>query len=348
MTCLTYLDVQSAYLDQLRLTLCEPEYVNAPRGQRSRERLGVSFRVADPVQRHVALPSRRTNIVFNFAEALWYLSGRQDLAFIEFYAPTMARYSRDGVNLHGTAYGPRIFSYGPGRVNQWESVLETLAADPDSKRAAIAIFQPHELMLLDNIDVACTLALQFFVREGALHAHAYMRANDAYRGAVSDIFSFTFLQEMMATQLGLRTGWYAHSAGSFHVYDTDVRRAQIVVASPVEVSAGVEGGFPRMPPGDNWPHVHEVLRWEERLRKLADTLTIDRLLATPLPDYWRQVLVLLQLHRDVRMGEAPQFALWDYLLPLYRQLMENRWPEHFAGPGTPSTSSRLALREETA
>jgi thymidylate synthase len=348
MTCLTYLDVQSAYLDQLRLTLREPEYVNAPRGQRSRERLGVSFRVADPVQRHVPLPSRRTNIVFNFAEALWYLSGRRDLAFIQYYAPTIARYSPDGVNLAGTAYGPRIFSYGPGRVNQWESVLETLVADPDSKRAAIAIFQPQELTLPDNIDVACTLALQFFIREGALHAHAYMRANDAYRGVVSDIFSFTFLQEMMATQLGLRTGSYTHSVGSFHVYDTDARRAHVVVAGPVTASAGAPSGFPHMPPGDNWPHVREVLRWEERLRKLADTLTIDRLLAAPLPDYWRQVLVLLQLHRDVRLGEPCQLALWDHLLPLYRQLMENRWPDHFAGPGYSSTSTRSALREETA
>jgi len=328
----TYPDVQAAYLDQLRLTLEKPEYVNAPRGQRSRERLGVCFRINDPVQRHVPLPSRRTNIVFCFAEALWYLSGRRDLAFIQYYAPSIGRYSKDGVNLDGTAYGPRIFAYGPAQLNQWETVLETLAGDRDSKRAAIAIFDPNELRIPDNIDVACTLGLQFFIRDDALHAIGYMRANDAFRGIVSDIFSFTFIQEVFATQLGLRVGSYTHSVGSFHLYDQDEKWAREVLTGPAAVLPQAGARFPRMPGTDNWPHIRQVLEWEQRLRTGTDQLTFDLMLNVPVPDYWRQVLAMFQLHRTIRSGKPDDFELYQYLLPVYRGIVANRWPEVLVSP----------------
>ena len=40
-----------------------------------------------------------------------------------------------------------------------------------------------------------------------------MRANDAYRGNASDVFSFTFLQELLAHQLDLELGSYTHVVG---------------------------------------------------------------------------------------------------------------------------------------
>ena len=69
-----YSTFQDAYLAELDLTFDEPEYRNAPRGFSSSERLGVSFTITDAVQRHVALPARRANLIFSFAEALWYLA----------------------------------------------------------------------------------------------------------------------------------------------------------------------------------------------------------------------------------------------------------------------------------
>jgi thymidylate synthase len=83
-------------------------YLNAPRGFSSRERLCVSFELTQPVQRIPVIPSRRTNIVFGFAEALWYYAARNDLEFMAYYAPRIRKYSSDGARLTGTAYGPRI------------------------------------------------------------------------------------------------------------------------------------------------------------------------------------------------------------------------------------------------
>ncbi|CAM5718067.1 Thymidylate synthase [Streptomyces antimycoticus] len=201
--------------------------------------------------------------MFNFAEALWYLSGRDDLAFPAHYAPSLTRYSVDGRHLTGTAYGPRIFRHGPGALDQWAAVTETIRKDPDTKRAIIQIFEPRELLVPANPDVACTLALQFLLREGRLHAVAYMRANDAYRGMVSDVFSFTFLQEAMARQLRVPVGTYTHVAGSLHLYRPDVQAAARLVAD------GTRGDLPptacpRSPKGTTGPMSPGCWNWRRR------------------------------------------------------------------------------------
>ncbi len=313
-----------AYPRMLRWLIEEPAYRNAPRGYASREQLGVSFRIARADQRVPFVPARRLNIVFNFAEALWYLAGRDDLDFIAYYAPSIRKYSADGHRLTGTAYGRALFGAAEGRPDQWPAVVETLREDPDSKRAVIQIFRGEELQVSGNPDVSCTLGLQFLLREGALHAVGFMRANDVYRGMSSDVFSFTFLQEMLARELGVPVGSYVHQVGSLHLYDPDHSRALEVLADPAadEPSAW---SFPLMPEGDNWPWVREVLAVEEQLRLGRHTLG-----ATPssygLPDYWTQVLVLFEVHRRIRSKEPVGEAQLSLLSPLYRRLVEERWP----------------------
>ncbi|OLF18468.1 thymidylate synthase [Actinophytocola xanthii] len=321
----SYPHFQAAYLAELRRTFDEPEFVNSPRGNLSRERLGVTFTIADPVRRHVAVPSRRTNIIFNFAEALWYLAGSDSLDFIKYYAPSIANYSANGRTLDGTAYGPRVFRH-MGRVDQWQNIIRTLREDPDSKRAVIQIFEAYELTVPDNIDVACTLALQFMIRENALHCVGFMRANDAFRGVVSDIFSFTFMLELLAGQLGLSVGTYTHQVGSFHVYESDAGWAHEVLRE-AEAAAEEPPAFPRMPAGDNWPHVREVLRLEELLRTDRLRLDAEALSHVDLPEYWRAVVGLLELQRQLRHRTRLDPDVVGGLPPVFGDLVAVRWPQ---------------------
>ncbi|GAA4856042.1 thymidylate synthase [Saccharopolyspora rosea] len=321
---------QDAYLHWLREVFNHPEYRNAPRGFPSRERLAASFTLERPVQRHVTLPSRRTNLVFNYAEVLWYLSGTNSLEQIAHYAPSIAKYSADGRTLAGTAYGPRIFSHGRGRIDQWQQVLSTLREDPDSKRAVVQIFDPAELAVPDNIDVACTLALQFFIRAGRLHGVGYMRANDAFRGMVSDVFSFTFLQEFLARQLGLRVGRYVHNVGSLHVYAHDDDWARRVLAEAAATGLRRQR-FPELPKGDNWPHLRAVLDVEKSLRHNEFGLHENRDALVGLPEYWRQVLLLFEAYRQVRYEDGLAHRTLDGMWPVFRDSVRNRWPAHLAG-----------------
>ncbi|MYS23751.1 thymidylate synthase [Streptomyces sp. SID4948] len=314
----------------LRWLIDDPAYRNAPRGYASREQLGVRFRLARADQRVPFVPARRVNIVFNFAEALWYLAGRDDLDFIGYYAPSIRKYSADGHRLTGTAYGRALFGAAEGRPDQWPAVVETLRDDPDSKRAVIQIFRGEELQVAGNPDVSCTLGLQFLLREGVLHGVGFMRANDVYRGMTSDVFSFTFLQEMLARELGVAVGSYVHQVGSLHLYDPDHARAVEVLADPAADEAPA-WDFPAMPAGDNWPYVREVLAVEEQLRLGRHTLPADPA-GLGLPDYWSQVLVLFEVHRRIRQQEAVGEHQLALLSPLYRALVEQRWPSIAPAP----------------
>jgi thymidylate synthase len=320
----TFATFQDAYLHHLRASFEQYEFSNAPRGQDSFERLGVSFRLLDPTQRHIRVPARKTNLVFNFAEALWYLSGTDDLSHIAYYAPSIARYSANGTTLTGTAYGTRIFRH-LGRLDQWRSIQDTLAADRDSKRAVIQIFEAGELTVPDNIDVACTLALQFMIRDDRLHGVGFMRANDAFRGVVSDVFSFTFLLEVMARQLGLEVGTYTHQVGSFHVYKSDADRVRRVLEQDPSDHRGEP--FPAMPHGEVHQNLEIVLGWERALRLDEEQLNADLLEALDLPEYWRHVVALFEVYRQIKHGTGQDHRVLDLLPPVYRDTLTNRWPQ---------------------
>ena len=130
-----------AYLAVLRRILERPEYEARGRGNDALEVTNVSFRLTDPTQRSVLSAARRPNIVFNWAEALWYVAGRDDLAMIGYYAPRLRALSGDGATLTGTAYGPRLFGPGPDGRSQFDRVVGLLRRDPGSKRAAMPIMR---------------------------------------------------------------------------------------------------------------------------------------------------------------------------------------------------------------
>ncbi|GAB3690819.1 thymidylate synthase [Actinocorallia lasiicapitis] len=316
-----------AYAANLADLLDTPEFLNSPRGFPSQEKLGAAFSIADPLRRVLPARSRRANLVFNFAEALWYFAGRGDLEYLAYYAPSVRRFVMGADQLTGTAYGPRIFDFGAGALDQWSSVVETLTEDPDSKRAVIQIFQPEELTVRGNPDVACTLGLQFLARDGSLHLVAYMRANDAFRGLASDVFSFTFLQELMARQLGLKLGGYTHMVGSLHLYAPDLDAARRVHGAPHTPGQPLDR-MPAMPAGDQRVHVDRVMRTEERLRTDRIRLDVPSLRALGLPDYWTQVLAVFELYRRTRHDDTGQNPgeLLEEIPPLYRYMLLNRFP----------------------
>src|SRR3954471_14219705 len=226
------------YVAVLRRILDAPEDETSGRGKDGLEVPNISFRLTDPTRRTPFLAARKTNIVFNHAELLWYLSGRDDLAMISYYAPRLAKLSTDGTTLTGTAYGPRLFGPdGDDGLSQFDRCLRTLREGPDSKRAAMVIMRPHEPIGVDNPDVACTLGLQFMLRGGRLHATGYMRGNDAVIGLLCDTFAFTMIQELAARRLGVQPGSYTHHVGSMHINVLDRDKVTAILAEADTTSA---------------------------------------------------------------------------------------------------------------
>ena len=313
------------------------EHVNAPRGNASHECLDVGFTLADPVQRVPFLAARRVNIVFHFAEALWHLWGRSDLEMMAYYAPMMKAFSMDGTTLCGSAYGSRMFRplAGDGR-SAFELALGLIREDPATKRAVMTLFRPEELAVPGNPNVACALALQLFLRDGRLHGVCYMRANDAYLGLLSDVFSFTVVQEFAARQLGVPVGAYAHFAGSMHIGDGNLPRVrQLIDEAGKDTAGGPLFRFPAMPADASWADLEAVHAHEDAIRAGA-SYSPESIAETGLDPYWQQALLLFEAYRQIRRTRDPVSAgVLGALDPGFWWLLHYRWPTRvplFAAP----------------
>lgn len=312
-----------AYLAVLREIYDQPSYSTVTRAKTAIEIPNVSFTIRDPIARTPYLAARRANIVFNHAEALWYLSGRDDLDMIAHYAPRLRGLSENGKTLTGTAYGPRLFGSSPpdGR-SQFDRILALVRDDPDTKRATALIMRPDELTDPANPDVACTLGLQFMLRANRLHTSAYMRGNDAMIGLYGDTFAFTFIQEFAAQLLGVEVGTYAHHVGSMHINTLDLAKVERILAEP----APPHFGHAAMPSTTSWADIRTVLSWEERLRRNQLAFTAE---AAHLDPYWVQVIALFEVHRQLthHPDQPVTPEALALLRPGHRWLVEQRWPD---------------------
>ncbi|MEU0520865.1 thymidylate synthase [Streptosporangium sp. NPDC006007] len=296
------------------------------RGNNARECLNISFVLDNPRDRIVYTPARRTNIVFCFAEALWYFWGRDDLDMIGYYAPSIAKVSADGTTLTGSAYGPKIFKPSLSRGSQWDRIIRVLTDEPDSKRAVVSIFGPEELLDPANPNVSCTLGMQFLLRKGFLHAVTYMRGNDAVIGLLNDVFSATLIQEFTAAHLGVKVGSYGHHVGSMHINDVDNQLAAQVAATAHHDHAR----FPIMTmPRTGWAELLVVEHYEQALRRDEQQLNLADAAWQSLHPYWQQVVLLFEIYRQII--HYPGTPIWaatlKALAPAYRWLVGNRWPQ---------------------
>lgn len=323
----TYETFDDAYVSVLADIYHHPEYFNEPRGFSSREKLAVNFKINQPTQRVVYSRKRKTNIIFNFAEALWYITGNNSLDYISYYNQRMPDYSMDGQTLTGTAYGTKLFHFGEGNLNQWQNVKKILLQDPDSKRAVMQIFDATELTIERNLDVSCTLGLQFFIRNGRLDMVSYMRANDAFRGIVSDVFSFTLIQELMARDLHLEVGHYYHNVGTMHIYEPDNQWVEHVLAE--ERYDTFE--LPKMPNEENLQMINTLMYYEEKLRNNKLLMDWQAIQQTGLSPYWQQILALFSIYQMIHYHQKIDRILFHKLLPVYQYLMINKWPTVLAG-----------------
>ena len=171
-------------------------------------------------------PLRRASVRAQIAEAVWILSGRNDIQFIERYLPRAKDFSDDGVTWRG-GYGPRIRNWGG--VDQLFEVAKLLNKDPDSRRAVINIFDPGE-DFQDSKDIPCNNWLSFIIREGKLHTHVAVRSNDAFWGLSGiNYFEWTLLGQVLAYLVGVKPGTLTFSTTSLHLYERHWARANELV-----------------------------------------------------------------------------------------------------------------------
>jgi thymidylate synthase len=186
----------------------------APRGMRIKEVLGCSATV-DLNYPIVVEPLRNLGYRFMAAEAAWILSGDDRVATIKDYAKHIASFSDNGETFFG-AYGPKIKAQLP-------FILDKLVEDQDTRQAVLTIWRESPPA---TKDVPCTVAVQWFIREGKLHCIDTMRSSDLWLGWPYDIFNFAMLSHYIRLCLrdrGLEVGAGTLTlvAGSQHIYESN-------------------------------------------------------------------------------------------------------------------------------
>ena len=249
----------------------------------SYEEFGVTLGLRNPRFR-LSRAETRQILVSCLGELLWYLSGRDDLEFIQYYLKRYDKSAEPDGTIHG-AYGPRLFdSQG---INQVEEIISLLKRKSSSRRAAIQIFEARDL-LSDYNDIPCTCTMQFMVRQNRLNMIVFMRSNDAYRGLPHDIFAFTMLQEIIARSLEVELGTYKHSVGSLHLYDYDAEKAQRYLDEGFQDARPM----PRMPDGDPWQAILKVQELEEQIR----VGKVNPIYPKDLPEFWSDLVRILNIY----------------------------------------------------
>lgn len=251
---------------------------------KTREMLGVTIRIRKPRAR-LSRSEDRGKPFSALGELLWYLSGSNSLAFIKEYVPLYKDEAEEDGTLHG-AYGPRLFSMREG-IDQFQSILKLLKERPTSRRAVVQLFNAEDIAR-HHKEVPCTTSFQFFIRENRLHMAVTMRSNDAYKGLPHDVFCFTMIQEMIARALGVCLGEYIHFAGSMHVYEPDIAKAECYKHEGYQ--RVVE--MPAMPQGDPFFAVSELKKVEDQLRHGEQVLAEDVFE----DGYWADIVRLFQVY----------------------------------------------------
>lgn len=238
----TYRNLLEAY-PRLLASITEYGREAAPRGQPVIEHVHpILWHLRNPQEYTLAIAGRKVNPFFAMAEVVWMWSGKGGAEFITYYNKQMKQYLDDGVPYFHGAYGKRVRHFGynerpfrelphpmtptdvsgdglrPVEVDQLEHVVRKLQADPDTRQAAITLWDPIKDNFVQSKDHPCNNMLYFTQREGALHLTITMRSNDLIWGVPYNMIQFSHLLALMAGTLDLEIGSYHVMVNNLHYY----------------------------------------------------------------------------------------------------------------------------------
>ena len=210
-------------------TLLKDGKLVSPRGLLIKEIENANY-VLPPYIRFANFKARKLNLNYIKQEFRWYLKGdRYDTSITEH-----ANLWKNLINKDGGINS----NYGQYINKQFDNVISILTKDKDSRRASIMILTAEHLSS-DTLDVPCTYALNFRIRENKLNMTVHMRSQDSIFGMGNDAPVFSFIQEMIyvtlrSTYSELVMGNYHHFVDSLHVYEKHFLMLEEIIKNPTK------------------------------------------------------------------------------------------------------------------
>ena len=178
----------------------------------------VGFTMEHPRDMMILNREREWNREYAEAEWQWYLSGDCNINKLgDIYGkipPIWKRMADEDGNVNSN------YGWQWKRDNQLENVIAMLESNPDTRQAAISIYDAKEINDgYYQYDTPCTYAVQFTILNNKLNMAVVMRSNDLWFGFCNDQYCFASLQMLVAYELGIECGEYYHYAHNLHLYN---------------------------------------------------------------------------------------------------------------------------------
>ncbi|MEY8567606.1 thymidylate synthase [Corynebacteriaceae bacterium 7-707] len=173
------------------------------------------------------ITTKKVHLKSVVGELLWFLRGDSNVGWLHEHGVSIWDEWADGNGDLGPIYGVQWRSWPTpdGRhVDQIAAALETLTANPDSRRNIVSAWNVSEL---ENMALPpCHLLFQLYVADGKLSCQLYQRSADMFLGVPFNIASYSILTHMFAQQAGLEVGEFIWTGGDCHIYDNHVEQVE--------------------------------------------------------------------------------------------------------------------------
>ena len=181
----------------------------------------VGFYIEDPMDNKITNKERNWSIEYAHSEWRWYLSGDRNIKKLgEIYGkiPEIWKRMADVDGNVNSNYG-----WQWGRNDQIDYVIDLLQRQPDTRQAAISIYDCKEHDTF-TFDTPCTYAIQFTIVNNKLNMSVVMRSNDLWFGFCNDQYQFSKLHHHIWSKLdaGIEMGTYFHFADNLHLYNDKI------------------------------------------------------------------------------------------------------------------------------
>jgi thymidylate synthase len=159
-------------------------------------------------------------------EVLWYLSGENHIRNLRKYTKIWDAWADENGNLE-TAYGHywRHFpsakknKFGEWEVNevdQIQYVIDEIQRNPTSRRLVVSAWEPGNATISKL--PPCHYTFVFNVNGGKLNCHLTQRSGDIALGIPFNLAAYSLLTQIIAQQVGLELGEFAHTIIDAHIY----------------------------------------------------------------------------------------------------------------------------------
>jgi thymidylate synthase len=216
------------YLDLVRLVMEEGVRKPSRTGVDTISYFGAFYRV-DLSKGFPLLTTKKMEWKSLLYEVLWYLSGENHIRNLQKHTKIWNAWADENGNLE-TAYGyywrhfPSAQKDGNGNwdvteVDQIKYVIDELKRKPYSRRLVVTAWEPGNAT--KSKLPPCHYSFAFNVNDGKLNCHLTQRSGDIALGIPFNLAAYSMLTQIIAQEVGLELGFFAHTIIDAHIYVGD-------------------------------------------------------------------------------------------------------------------------------